>query len=243
MAFIEKLKKFRFGYLLLAILLCTCGMLIIIYPNESMTTVSYIIGAITLIGGIVQVIKILADRRRGAGFAFSIITAAVTVIAAIVALIFPGEVMTVYPMIIGLFIVIDGAFKLHTVINSKRYKMKMWWLLLIIACIAILGGFLCIRVKLTDDNFAFFSFVLGASITVCGIQNLLSLFYLGNIVKRASIEYEKHATDISDDAVIADSYPSEDPKKIKEDILPLENKENIVEVDFEEETEKEKIEE
>ena len=101
------LKKFRFGYLLLAILLCACGMLIIIYPNESMTTVSYIIGAVTLIGGIVQVVKILADRRRGAGFAFSIITAAVTIIAAITALIFPDAVMTVYPMIIGLFIMLE----------------------------------------------------------------------------------------------------------------------------------------
>ena len=161
MAFLEKLKKFRFGYLVLAILLCACGLLIIIYPNESMTTVSYIIGAVTLIGGIVQVIKILADRRRGAGFAFAIITATVTIICAIMALIFPDIVMTVYPMIIGLFIIIDGAFKLQTVVNSKRYNMKMWWFLLIISCLTIFGGFLCIRVRLTADNFGLFSFILG----------------------------------------------------------------------------------
>ncbi len=237
------LKKFRFGYLLLAILLCACGMLIIIYPKESMTTVSYIIGAVTLIGGIVQVVKILADRRRGAGFAFSIITAAVTIIAAITALIFPDAVMTVYPMIIGLFIVIDGAFKLQTVVNSKRYNMKMWWFLLIIACITIFGGFLCVRVRLTEENFGLFSFILGASLTICGIQNFFSLFYLGRIVKRASIEYEKHATVISEDAVVADSYINTNPRRIKEEILPLENKNVVNTVDFEKEAEKEKIEE
>ena len=80
MSFINAIKKFRFGYLLLAILLCASGLLIIFYPNESMTTVSYIIGFVALVGGIVQVIKILANRRRGAGFAFSIITACVTII-------------------------------------------------------------------------------------------------------------------------------------------------------------------
>ena len=41
MSFKEKVKKFRFGYLLLAIMLCACGALIIVYPNESMKTVCY----------------------------------------------------------------------------------------------------------------------------------------------------------------------------------------------------------
>ena len=208
-----------------------------------MTTVSYIIGAVTLIGGIVQVIKILADRRRGAGFAFAIITATVTIICAIMALIFPDIVMTVYPMIIGLFIIIDGAFKLQTVVNSKRYNMKMWWFLLIISCLTIFGGFLCIRVRLTADNFGLFSFILGASLTICGLQNFFSLFYLGRIVKRASVEYEKHATVISEDAVIADSYVNTNPKRIKEEILPIEEKKVVNTVDFEVEAEKEKIEE
>ncbi len=237
----NSIKNFRFGYLLLAILLCTSGLLIIIYPNESMTTVSYIIGAIALVGGILQVVKILADRRRGATFTFSIITACVTIICAITALIFPDVVMSVYPMIIGLFIIIDGAFKLQTVINSKRYNMKMWWFLLIIACVTIFGGFLCVRIRLTADNFRLFSFILGASLTVCGVQNFFSLFYLGKIVKRASAEFSKHALDVSEDAVIADSYISTDLKRIKEEILPIEDKKPINIADFD--TDKEKIKE
>ncbi|MBQ9744356.1 MAG: DUF308 domain-containing protein [Clostridia bacterium] len=242
MSIINAIKRFRFGYLVLAILLCTCGVLIIVYPNESMKTVSYIIGAVALIGGIIQVIKILADRRRGAGFAFSIITACVTIICAIVALIFPDMVMSVYPMLIGLFIIIDGAFKLQTVINSKRYNMKMWWFLLIIACLTIFGGFLCVRVRLTENNFGLFSFILGASLAICGIQNFFSLFYLGRIVKRATVEFNKHATDITEDAVVADSYISTDPKRIKEEILTIEDNKTINVADFEEVKEKEKIE-
>lgn len=242
MSFINAIKKFRFGYLLLAILLCASGLLIIFYPNESMTTVSYIIGFVALVGGIVQVIKILANRRRGAGFAFSIITACVTIICAVAALIFPEVVMSVYPMMIGLFIIIDGAFKLQTVINSKRYNMKMWWFLLIIACLTILGGFLCVRVRLADDNFRLFSFILGASLTICGVQNFFSLFYLGKIVKRASAEFNKNALDITEDAVIADSYINTDPKRIKEEILTIENSQTVNVADFEDIKEKEKIE-
>ena len=232
MSLASSIKNFRFGYLLLAILLCVSGFLIIVYPNESMTTVSYIIGAIALIGGILQVVKILADRHRGAKFTFSIITACVTIICAVAALIFPDAVMSVYPMIIGLFIIIDGAFKLQTVINSKRYNMRMWWFLLIIACVTIFGGFLCVRVRLTTENFRLFSFILGASLTVCGIQNFFSLFYLGKIVKRASAEFSKNALDVSEDAVIADSYINTDPKRIKEEILPIESKRPVNIADF-----------
>ena len=225
MSFKEKIKKFRFGYLLLAILLCACGALIITYPNESMTTVCYIIGFVALIGGIIQVVKILADRKRGAGFAFSIITAAVTIICAVVALVFPDAIMAIYPMFIGLFIIIDGSFKLQTVINSKRYKMKMWWFLLILSCLSILGGFLCIRVRLVpEENFSIFSFMLGASLFICGLQNFFSLFYLGKIVKRAAAEYEAHAKDLTtEDAVIADSYINTDPKRIKEEVIAIES--------------------
>ena len=245
MSFIEKVKKFRFGYLLLAIMLCACGALIVIYPNESMKTVCYIIGFTTLVGGIIQVVKILADRHRGANFAFSIITAAVTIICAVVALVFPDAVMTIYPMFIGLFIIIDGSFKLQTVINSKRYKMKMWWFLLILCCLSILGGFLCVRVRLVpDENFGIFSFMLGTSLFLCGLQNFFSLFYLGKIVKRASIEYDSHAKDLTDDVVAADSYINTDPKRIKEEVIPLEEVKimNVAEFDAEEEKEAEKIE-
>lgn len=241
MSLINSIKKFRFGYLLLAILLCASGVVIIAYPKQSMTTVSYIIGFVALVGGIVQVIKILADRHRGAGFAFSIITACVTIICAVTALIFPSAVMSVYPMIIGLFIIIDGAFKLQTVINSKRYNLKMWWFLLIIACLTIFGGFLCVRVRLADDNFGLFSFILGASLTICGIQNFFSLFYLGKIVKRAAAEFNKNALDVTEDAVVADSYINTDPKRIKEEILSIDNKKPVNTADFEDIKETEKI--
>jgi len=242
MSLIKAIKNFRFGYLLLSILLCACGVVIIAYPMESMTTVSYIIGFVALIGGIIQVVKILADRRRGAGFAFAIITACVTIISAITALIFPDAVMSVYPMIIGLFIIIDGAFKLQTVVNSKRYNMKMWWFLLIITCLTILGGFLCIRVRLTDENFGLFSFILGASLTICGIQNFFSLFYLGKIVRRATAEFNQNALDVSEDVVVADSYINTDPKRIKEEILEIDNKEAINVASFEEVKDTEKVE-
>ena len=118
----------------------------------------------------------------------------------------------------------------------------MWWFLLIIACLTIFGGFLCVRVRLTDNNFGLFSFILGASLTICGIQNFFSLFYLGRIVKRATAEFNKHATDITEDAVVADSYISTDPKRIKEEILTIENNKTINVADFEEVEEKEKLE-
>ena len=215
MGLINSFKRFKWGYLILSILLCAVGLCFIIYPTQSLNTTSFIIGGVALAAGVVQIVKILADRRRGFGFAISIIVTIATIICATVAFLFPIAVIKVYPMIIGLMIIIDGSFKLQTVINAKRYSMKMWWFLLILCSLAIIGGFLLIRLQYSEENAKIYTAILGISIFISGLQNFFSLFYLGRITKRAFDHIEKN--DVSDfsteDTVIADSTAIDKPNE------------------------------
>ena len=219
-------KKFRWGYLLISLILCIVGLCFIIYPNDSIKIGSYIIAGAAMLVGIVLAIKVLAERKRDFNFATSIFSAALTVACGVVALIIPNEIFKLYPMLIGLFVILDGSFKLQTVINAKRYKIKLWWLLLLFAVISIIGGFFVIRLRVDlDVSYRVFSIIMGATLCSCGIQNFLSLFYLGRIVAKANDKVDSRVRDISDtvsdDAVIADSYLSDD---VHIEVLPIDNK-------------------
>lgn len=238
MGLIKAIKSFRWGYLLISIILCLAGACFIIYPTQTMTTGSYIIAGSALLVGIVLVIKVLADRKRSFSFAVSVISSVLTVTCGVVALIIPEEVFKLYPMFIGLFIIIDGSFKLQTVINAKRYKLKMWWFLLIFAVLSIVGGFLLVRLRIgTDIQSLAFSEIMGVTLFACGLENFFSLFFLGKIVNKAmeSIkeEQEKQAEkeeeknpDVYEDSSIADSYTiKDDDNIITVEIIPKEEKE------------------
>lgn len=223
----SSVKKFRWGYLLISLVLCAVGLCFIIYPNNSIKIGSYIIAAAAMLVGIILAIKVLADRKRDFTFATSIFSAVLTVACGVVALIIPNEIFKLYPMLIGLFIILDGSFKLQTVINAKRYKIKCWWLLLLFAVISIIGGFFVIRLRVDIDvSYRFFSIIMGVALCSCGLQNFLSLFYLGRIVAKANDKVDTRVRDITDtvndDAVIADSYI--DDNEIGVEVLPIDNK-------------------
>ncbi len=220
-------KKFRWGYLLISLILCIVGLCFIIYPNNSIKIGSYIIAGAAMLVGVILAIKVLADRKRDLTFATSIFSAVLTVACGVVALFIPNEIFKLYPMLIGLFVILDGSFKLQTVINAKRYKIKLWWLLLLFAVISIIGGFFVIRLRVDlDVSFRMFSIIMGATLCSCGLQNFLSLFYLGRIVAKANDKVDSRVRDISDigndDAVIADSYLNDGDVNVE--VLPIDNK-------------------
>lgn len=248
MGFIKAIKRFRWGYLLISVILCLAGACFIVYPTQSMTVGSYTIGGASILVGIILVIKVLADRKRSFSFAICVISAVLTITCGVVALIIPDEVFKLYPMFIGLFIIIDGAFKLQTVINAKRYNLKMWWFLLIFAIIAIVGGFLIVRLRVeTDIGSVAFSEIMGISLFASGLENFFSLFYLGKIVAKAMEELDKDESskDVYEDATIADSYIRNDDKVITVEILP--NKKSEIkptekdDLDYEDKTKKQSL--
>jgi uncharacterized membrane protein HdeD (DUF308 family) len=189
MGIVSSVKNFKWGYLIISVLLCACGLCFLVFNKQPLKIVAYIIGVACLLVGIILAVKVLSQPERGFKFGITIIFAILTMICGLVSIILNDKVIEVYPMFIGLFIVIDGAFKLQTVINAKRYRLKLWWFLLIFSCFTILSGFLIIRIPFTQDNANAFTMLLGLALILSGLENFFSLFYFGKIVKRVGEEY------------------------------------------------------
>ena len=206
MGILNAIKKFRWGYFIIATFLCTLGAFFIIYPNNTTKIVSYVIGACTAVFGLYNLIKTLANRKRGFNFAITIIFSAITIICGCIILFVPDVAIQIYPMIIGLFIIVDASFKLQTVINANKYKLKMWWFLLSFCILSIIGGFFLIRMRYNSENTKIYIILLGITMFIAGLQNFFSLFYLGKISVKASAYIGGfNIQNSTDNSVIVDS--------------------------------------
>lgn len=172
----QAFRSVSWGYLWLAIILSGSGFLLLVYPGQSMKTIAYTIGAAAFLLGLLQLIRVLSRKERGFRFAIAVLCAALTMICGILACVLNEGVQMFFPALIGLFLVMDAAFKLQTVVRSYSYKMKAFWVLLIFSVLTVAGGFLCIR----SESFAIstLAVLLGITLMLDGIQNLLSLLFL-----------------------------------------------------------------
>jgi hypothetical protein len=141
-------------------------------------------------------------------------------------------------MILGLFIIIDAAFKIDTSMCAKSYRLKSWFLLFLIAGFTIFCGFLCVRIKVSITNVGLISSILGLAIFMCGFQNIFAPIYMSKIEARAKEEIKKRAEKMIEDEMMEEMFDEAD-KKAENDVLTDEAKISTIDVytDFNEQYE------
>jgi uncharacterized membrane protein HdeD (DUF308 family) len=175
---LEKIKKFGWGYILLFLLLLAVGVCLIAF-NNTLEIVAVVCGVIMILFGIIYFVLTLAAKSRGVKYALKITVCAVALICGVVTAIFRNGAIEIIVSLLALFLIIDGAFKLQTTALSKRYSLAIWWLILIPACLTIIGGFVAMRISPSvSDNLPLISILLGISAIIDGAANLLSAFYI-----------------------------------------------------------------
>ena len=203
-------KKTKHSFVLMAILFCLCGLLILLFPYNSLIAIGIIIGITVLVTGIIQIVRLLISDQRGGEFAASIVSSVFTIICSIVIMIFSKSIMPYLPMILGLFIIIDGAFKIDTSLCAKSYRLKSWFLLFLIAGFTIFCGFLCVRIKVSITNVGLISSLVGLAIFMCGFQNIFAPIYMGKIEARAKEEIKKRAEKMIEDEMMEEMFDEAD---------------------------------
>ena len=170
---LKKLKSFKWGYVLIFLVLAAIGVLCIVFP-ETLKIVCITAGIILALYAAVLFTLTLVRRERQAGFAVKIVISGISLAAGIVMAILNQKAVGVLTSLLGLYMVIDGSFKLQTTVLSKRYKVAAWWIMLALAIIVITGGFISLKWTPTEDNAAWTSRILGVTLIVDGIANLLT---------------------------------------------------------------------
>ncbi|MGN0114838.1 MAG: HdeD family acid-resistance protein [Acutalibacteraceae bacterium] len=175
-------KRAKAAYITYSAVLLALGITMLFIGESQIVLLAKITGGVLLCCGIVKFIAYFTNDAYGLAFQFDFALGIFTVIMGLLLLIYPKSVLQIANILIGIFVIVDGAFKLQTAKDAKTFGMKYWWMILIFALITTLAGLFVVfnPLKATLAITA----VCGIALIADGIENLYTAIYTVRLIKR-----------------------------------------------------------
>ncbi|MBQ7596317.1 MAG: DUF308 domain-containing protein [Clostridia bacterium] len=132
------------GSILSGITFIACGLFISFFPSASILTVCYAVGAVIIISGIVKIVGYFSKDLYSLAFQFDLALGIFSILLGAALILRPKLLVSVFPVIIGLILLVNSLFTFQTSMDSKRFGLDYWWVSLIISIITSVLGILII---------------------------------------------------------------------------------------------------
>lgn len=136
----SKSKK-NFGLsLITSIVFVILGLFLFIKPNATITTISYIIGCILLILGIISIIRYFRSDFGINALDFDLVYGVLVSIAGIYLIIKPTLLAVIFPTILGIWIIVNSVTKFQYSLLLKKLNKSDFKYTLIISLLTFIWG-------------------------------------------------------------------------------------------------------
>lgn len=171
----------KIGYIVMSVMFCIAGALFIALPDISITMIGVSMGIAMIVFGIVKLVGYFSRDLFRLAFQFDLELGILLLVLGLIVLIRPDDLMTFMCIALGISILTDGLFKVQIALDSKRFGIKSWWVILALAVVAgTIGVFLIFR---SAKSAQFLTVLLGVSILAEGILNLYTVISTVLIIK------------------------------------------------------------
>lgn len=171
----------KIGYIVMSVMFCIAGALFIALPDISITMIGISMGIAMIVFGIVKLVGYFSRDLFRLAFQFDLELGILLLVLGLIVLIRPDDLMTFMCIALGISILTDGLFKVQIALDSKRFGIKSWWVILALAVVAgTIGVFLIFH---SAKSAQFLTVLLGVSILAEGILNLYTVISTVLIIK------------------------------------------------------------
>ena len=171
----------KIGYIVMSVMFCIAGALFIALPDISITMIGISMGIAMIVFGIVKLVGYFSRDLFRLAFQFDLELGILLLVLGLIVLIRPDDLMSFMCIALGISILTDGLFKVQIALDSKRFGIKSWWVILALAVVAgTIGVFL---IFLSAKSAQFLTVLLGVSILAEGILNLYTVISTVLIIK------------------------------------------------------------
>lgn len=181
----ERLKNMTVSFVFLSILYLVLGFVLLLWPTIIMDLICYAFGAILLLYGLFTIIGFCRSDDRSSGAFLGLFLGIVALAVGAVMVLFPPLIQSIIPIILGIYIAIDGLLSVKRTLELRQMEYGRWNVNLILSLVsAALGIFVIFHPLLTEA--ALFR-VIGVVLLYAGVTDLWTLFQLSHWSK----EYQK----------------------------------------------------
>ena len=158
------------GYIVISIILCMIGVLFIVLPEMSAELLVRTSGVAMLIFGVIKLIGYFSKELFRLAFQYDLEFGILLLVIGGIVLMKPHNAISFICIAFGLAILADGLFKIRIASDARRFGIRSWWLILVLAVISALVGMLL--VLRPHEGSSFLMGLLGVSLLSEGCLNL-----------------------------------------------------------------------
>lgn len=178
----ERIKRAKWAYVILAAAMIGLGLCLIAWPGTSVLAICYLVGAICIAFGIIKFIGYFSKDVYGLAFQFDFALGIFALVLGVLLCVHPGNMIVLVQFVTGLFILIDSVFKFQTSLDAKRFGLRRWWTILVVAVISAAAGILLVLNPFAGAEAMMI--LLGLTLVTDGLQNLVVVLYTVKYIQK-----------------------------------------------------------
>lgn len=176
----ELWKQIRKDIMITAILCVILGVMIMVWPTQTTKLLCWILAGILILMGLSRIVAYFNDRMAGQ---FGLAAGIVLFVLGAWILIRPLNFAKIFPIVIGVLLLMHGVEDLKMSIEAKAGGDSIWWTLLLVAAVNMLLGLLLIWRAFAAVQIAMM--LMGAALVYDGITDLFAVYRVAKTVREA----------------------------------------------------------
>lgn len=131
------LKRSTWTDMLISLIFVVFGLLLFVYPETIGNMISIIFGGIFVVMGVLRLIDYFANDKKD-NYILAISISAI--IAGVVIMFCSDVILSIFRILIAIWIIYSGIMDLQTTIIWKDYKSSAWYITLVLSILMIIAG-------------------------------------------------------------------------------------------------------
>ena len=172
----------KIGYVIVSLLLCVLGVVMIVVPDFSASLIGTLCGIMLIVFGAFKLVGYFSKDLYRLAFQYDLAFGILTLALGIIILLNPDNIMNFICVVLGVAVLADGLLKIQIALDSKRFGISKWWLILMMAIMVAFVGALLLLAPFETGSILVR--VLGLSICIDGIMNLIVVMSTVRSIRR-----------------------------------------------------------
>ena len=177
----NRIKAAKTGYIIISILLCVLGIVLIAVPDFSVTLLCVLGGGIMMLFGLVKVIGYCSKDLYRLAFQFDLAFGILFVVLGFILIIRTDAMVNLICIVMGICVLADALLKIQISIDSRAFGIKKWWLILAMAILTGVAGFLLIFRP--SESIQTIMILFGIALITEGVLNLITILTAVKIIR------------------------------------------------------------